>query len=155
MSRRQYPVFARAYPVLNIILSVVKIVLAVFMMIAGVVTAVMPLDTTTDDLGFIFNNRAPLVIFGAVFFLSGLTLFLGKIRGNREMTGHGLMAIYLCFVFSGILNAAASDWHPESWVGNAVAAAFVAVLWLWWKYKVRLQVHSELYARARRLGIRD
>ena len=59
-------------------LSVIKYIIALFMMYAGVMTMLTP-PLDKSHLGIVYETRATLVLFGIIFFLSGLTLFVGKI----------------------------------------------------------------------------
>lgn len=86
-------------------------------------------------LGFLYETRASLVFFGILFACSGLMLLYGKWRRSRKWTGRGLMFIYCEFLFATIINGIAYNWVPGYWVGNAVATAIVAALWLRWKFK--------------------
>ena len=112
-----------------------KYLLAIFMIVVGVYTALLPLEPAAGQLGFIFAHRISLIAFGAAFAGSGLTLLIGKIKRSRRLTGKGLLAIYLCFVFGGILNGMSFDWALASWLPNILASLVVGALWLRWKMK--------------------
>lgn len=107
--------------------------LAIFMMYAGIATAFAPLDETVDSFGWIYGSRPALVLFGIIFFVSGASLFVGKILKHASLIGHSLMAIYLCFLFGAFLQGAAHSWVDG--LPNFIASGIVAVLYLRWKYK--------------------
>jgi hypothetical protein len=112
-----------------------KYVLAVFMMYAGVTTAFGPLHPLSGQLGFLYSTRIWVVIFGIVFFFSGLTLLYGKLKRSRKWTGRGLFAIYTCFLFATVLNALTYHFNPGFWVANLVGTLITGALWLRWKFK--------------------
>lgn len=114
-------------------LAGLKYILAVFMMYAGIMTTMLPPEPSSR-LGFIYESRVSLVVFGIIFFLSGLTLLVGKIKKWRRVEGWGLMANYLCFFFAFILNWVGLGWGA-AW-GNLIVAVVVAGLYLRWKYHI-------------------
>lgn len=111
-------------------LSVVKYLLAGLMILAGIMTAFGPLTPMDGALGFLYSTRASLVMFGIVFFLCGATLLYGKIKRNKKLVGIGLMSIYMCFLFAGLLNAIAG----APWIPNLAFSIVVGALYLRWKY---------------------
>lgn len=110
-----------------------KYVIAVFMMYAGIATIVAPIEPISGSLGFIYNTRFFLALFGSTFFLCGLTLFMGKIRKDKTLVGYGLMSIYCCFLFFGITNCVVYGLYGG--IGNLIMAAITGALWLRWKFK--------------------
>lgn len=114
-------------------LGAFKYLVAVFMMFAGVLTATGPLHPRGDgSLGFIYASRIALAAFGIWFFVSGAVLFYGKIRKRRLATGWGLLLIFNCFFFSGILNTSAAGFFDY---GNFIAAGIMGALYLRWRFK--------------------
>lgn len=94
-----------------------------------------PLTPMTGPLGILYSTRAGLVVFGIIVVGSGLTLLLGKLLRKKKLTGRGLMAVYLCFLFATLFQGIAFDWMPDAWVSNAIATIITAALWVWWKFK--------------------
>lgn len=118
--------------VLARVLSGIKYLFAAYMMIAGVLTCFM--SPTPSKLGFFYSTRATLVVIGVIIFLSGLTLMVGKIKKNRELTGHGLFAVYLCYLFAFFLNWYALGWWA-AW-SNGICAVILGALYIRWKYQI-------------------
>lgn len=114
-------------------LSGAKYVLAAFMMYAGIATMFLP-PQTGSNLGFIYENRWVIASFGVLFFISGLTLFIGKIMKRRRVIGHGLFMVYVCFLFSFILNWVGLSFYAAS--GNLIGSFIVGALYLRWKYYI-------------------
>lgn len=127
----------RLVRILGPIVGTIKYALAIFMIVAGVSTMFSPLTPLHGALGFLFAHRWTLVVVGSVFSGSGAWLLLGKLLKKRYWVGHSLMAIFLCFLFSTLLQGAAFGWAPSYWLANGVAAVGVALLWLWWKFKTQ------------------
>lgn len=130
-------------------LSVIKYIIALFMMYAGVMTMLTP-PLDKSHLGIVYETRATLVLFGIIFFLSGLTLFVGKIMKWKRWVGHGLYAIYMCFLFATFLN-----WYGlgfDAAVGNMVGSVIVGALYLRWKYRIYYYEPSVDKIRSRMLG---
>ena len=109
-----------------------KYIVAVFMMYSGV--AIMLVDTTEPAPGFIYNSRSALVVIGIIFFLSGLTLFVGKLTKQRRTIGHGLFMVYLCFLFTTLLSWIAFGFTAA--LGNIIATLITGGLYLRWKYHI-------------------
>lgn len=114
-------------------LSMFKYIIALFMMYAGVATFFVPLEQDSR-LGFIYENRVALVLFGLYFIVSGMLLFIGKIAKMRKTTGHGLFLTYNAFLFGFILNWVGLSFS-HAWA-NLVAAVVVGGLYLRWKYHI-------------------
>jgi hypothetical protein len=119
--------------VISAFLSGFKYLIGVFMMIAGVDTMRAPVDPGSD-LGFLYESRVALVIYGIIFFASGLWLVVAKIVHCNRHVGWSLMAIYLCFLYAGILNCAADG--MEAGCPNLIAAMILGGLYLRWKYHI-------------------
>ena len=117
------------------ILIAVMYLLAVFMVIIGLETALTPLEPRGGELGFIFGNRVPLVMFGLWFSSSGAALFYGNLKKRRRVVSWSLMSIYLSFLFGAVISGVASDWHILAWLPNFIASLSVGALWLWWRMK--------------------
>lgn len=114
------------------ILGAFKYILAVGMMVSGVLT---PFNGAVDPGGsWIYSSVVALTIYGIIFFLAGLWLFVGKIRKSRHQTGQGLMAIFCCFIFAISMNASVVGW--EALAGsNMVVCVIVGLLYLRWRFK--------------------
>lgn len=117
-------------------LGAFKYLLSGYMMLAGIVTSLGPPVDVSGPLTFLYTSRISLLLFGLIFFLSGLALLYGKIRKSRRWTGHGLFAIYMCFTFFAALNYVAIG-ELTSWIGNLIAAVVVGSLWLRWRFKTQ------------------
>jgi len=113
-------------------LGAFKYLVAIFMMVAGVLTPLQNPEHVESTLGFIYESRLALSIFGIIFFLSGAMLFYGKFMKSKKWTGAGLFAIFACFLFSACLDTAAR--HTPS-IGNFVCALIMAALYLRWRFK--------------------
>lgn len=113
-------------------LGAFKYIVAIFMMVAGVLTPLQDLEHVDSPLGFIYESRAALSIFGVIFFLSGAVLFYGKMMKRKKWTGVGLFSIFACFLFSGILDTVARG-TPS--IGNFVCSIIMAALYLRWRFK--------------------
>lgn len=113
----------------------VQYLIALFMMLAGALTATGPISPHRGRLGFIYSERISLEFFGVVFFLAGLTLFYGLFRRRRLWVGRGLMAIYLCFLFSAALGMVAYGLRPHNWISNFIASMLIGLLYLRWRFK--------------------
>lgn len=118
--------------IVHVTLSGLKYVLATFMMYAGATTAFGPIDPYDGRLDWMLNSRISLMIFGTLFFISGLTLFLGKVLKKYDWTGRGLMMVYLSFLFAALVNTFAIGWNEGSY--NFIAAMIVGALYLRWKH---------------------
>jgi hypothetical protein len=114
------------------VLGAFKYIIAIFMMVAGVLTPLQDLTPVDGPLGFIYSSRLALSAFGLAFFLSGASLFYGKIAKSKKWTGNGLFAIFTCFLFSGLLETTAR--HVPS-IGNFTSAFIVGALYLRWRFK--------------------
>ena len=117
-------------------LSVLKYLLALFMMFAGVMVAIAPVEPSGAPLGWLYESRVALVIYGVTFFSAGFALFWGKIRRSRKWVGRGLLWIYMSFVYAAILNMMA--WGVgdfAAWGGNAIVAVVVGMLYLRWRFQ--------------------
>ena len=113
-------------------LGAFKYIVAIFMMVAGVLTPLQESEAVDGPLGVLYSSRLSLSIFGLIFFLSGATLFYGKVTKSKKWTGAGLFVIFACFLFSAILDTAAR--HSPS-IGNFVCAVIMALLYLRWRFK--------------------
>ena len=111
-------------------LSVFKYLLGIYFMIAGALTPFAGMET--ENYSFLFTNVWILTAFGIVIFLSGLTLVIGKWRRSREITGSGLMAVFCCFIFFGVLNSLGLGAFDP---GNFIGAAVAGLLYLRWRFK--------------------
>lgn len=131
-----------------------KYLLAVFMMFAGVVTMFAHITPVEAPLGFLYSTRISLVIFGIIFFVSGATLLIGKIRKSRKWTGRGLLYIYYCFLFASIINGISSYGAVAEWLPNAILALITGALWLRWKLKTEY-VNPKHFVDERRVLTRD
>lgn len=103
-------------------------------MLEGVGT-IFASTTGGGQLGFLYQSRTALVIFGLIFFFSGLAIFAGKLFKKRRLVGWGLMATFACFLFGAILSGIAYPNEGTAWIPNFVAALVVGVLYLWWRFK--------------------
>jgi hypothetical protein len=113
-------------------LGVFKYMVAIFMMVAGVLTPLQQPEHVGGTLGWLYESRLSLSLFGLIFFLSGATLFYGKMRRSKKWTGVGLFSIFACFMFAACLDTAAR--HTPS-IGNFVCAFIMAALYLRWRFK--------------------
>jgi uncharacterized integral membrane protein len=115
-------------------ISVFKYLLAIFMMYAGVATMFAhPLDDGSR-VGWLYQSRVTLLGLGFIFFASGALLFYGKIRRMRRTIGHGLMAVYLCFLFATIVT-----WYGYGFkdaIPNGIGTLITGILYLRWKYHI-------------------
>lgn len=102
------------------------------MMYAGVVT--MLVDTSEPAPGFIYNSRTALVAIGIIFFISGFTLFVGKLTKQSRTIGHGLFMVYSCFLFATLLSWVAFGFTDA--VGNLIGTLITGGLYLRWKYHI-------------------
>lgn len=119
--------------IITVILRVFQFILAAFMMYAGIATALfVPTGNHHDKFGWIYDSRISLVILGVIFFCSGATLFVGKFFKKKHIVGYGLMAIYLCFLFAGLLDWVALGFGAA--LTNLVASCIVGFLYLRWKH---------------------
>jgi predicted Na+-dependent transporter len=113
--------------------SIFKYIVAVYMMLIGLLT---PWAASSPDnlerLGWVYTSKWSLVALGLIIFLSGLWLFVGKIRKNRRQTGRGLMAIFCCFLFGAALNSVALGIFDY---GNLIGALIMGLLYLRWRFK--------------------
>jgi hypothetical protein len=114
-------------------LSVLQYILAIFMMYAGAATALLAPVHVESSLGFIYESHIALGFFGLLFFIAGAMLLYGKVRKKRRWVGRGLMAIFMCFLFSALLNAFALGFDPGAWVFNLVAAGITGFMYLRWR----------------------
>jgi hypothetical protein len=110
-----------------------KVFVAVFLMYAGIATLFLQGDTTTK-LDIVYANRFVLATLGMLIFLSGATLFYGKVFKHRRIEGYGLFAAYNCYLFAGILNWYAIGWDA-AW-SNLIGALIMGLLYLRWKYHI-------------------
>lgn len=113
------------------ILGAFKYLVAVYMMVAGVITPFIA-AVDTRHFGWVYSSKWSLICLGLIIFLSGLWLFLGKIRKRRKQTGQGLMAVFCCFLFAGMLNSVAFGALDS---GNFIAALVMGLLYLRWRFK--------------------
>lgn len=102
-------------------------------MYAGIETMVSPVHIDSK-LDIIHENKTSLTIIGCVFFASGLILFIGKICKMKKAQGHGLFAVYNCFLFSFIVNWIGLGFD-YAW-GNLIASFIVGALYLRWKFHI-------------------
>lgn len=116
--------------ILDRIGSILNYILGFFMVFVGVATAISPLVEPTAALGFFLSHRLVWVGVGAIFVACGGMLLYGKFAKKRIWVQRGLMAIYLCFVFSAIVNGYGEHWQMSAWIGNAVASVIVGGLYL-------------------------
>lgn len=121
--------------ILDRIGSVLNYILGFFMVVVGIATAISPLVEPTAALGFFLSHRYVWVAVGAIFSLCGGMLLYGKFAKKRVWVQRGLMAIYLCFVFSAIVNGYGAHWQLGAWLGNAIASVIVGILYL--RYRAR------------------
>lgn len=117
-------------------LSILKYLIGIFMFVIGLATMFAPITHSVSMLGLLFAYRATWVVCGVTFAASGAWLLYGKLTKNRIATGHGLMAIYLCLVFATVVNGFLTHWLLASWLGNAIFAVVVGLLYLRWKFRV-------------------
>lgn len=110
----------------RIIIHILLYLVAIFMVVAGIETALGPLEPA-GDLGFLFETRFWITIFGAVFSLSGFTLLIGLIRRKDGLVQWGTYAIFCCLLFAGVLNSVAFNTVDP---GNFIAAGVLAALYL-------------------------
>lgn len=113
-------------------LSAFKYVLGAFMMYAGIVT--MFIETDPLEPGFVYESRLVLASIGTFFFISGLTLFVGKLTKMRRVTGHGLFMVYICFLFATILSWVSFGFVDAT--GNMIGMLISGALYLRWKYHI-------------------
>jgi hypothetical protein len=113
-------------------ISVFKYLVAVYMMVAGLLTPWFAGVEGVKHLTWIYQSEWSLVTIGIIIFLCGLWLFLGKVRKSRVQTGQGLMAVFCCFLFAGVLNSVALVMFDP---GNFIAAGIMALLYLRWRFK--------------------
>lgn len=113
-------------------LSIFKYFVAFFMMLVGVLTPLQTPVHIDSQLGFLYESKWSLGLFGLAFFISGATLFYGKVMRSKRWTGRGLFYIFACFLFAAILDTFAQ--HTLS-VGNFFASAIMASLYLRWRFK--------------------
>lgn len=114
-------------------MSALKYVIGAFMMYAGIVTIFADTGLAAEP-AFVYESRVALALIGTLFFISGLTLFAGKLTKMRRVTGHGLFAVYNCFLFATLLS-----WFYFGFVdalGNLIGTLVVGGLYLRWKYHI-------------------
>lgn len=110
----------------RITIQVLLYLVAIFMMVAGIETIFGPLEPG-GSLGFIYETRLWITIFGLIFFFCGGSLLVGLIAHSNGLVQWGTYAIFCCFIFAGVLNSVAfATFDP----GNFIAAAIVAALYL-------------------------
>lgn len=90
---------------------------------------VTPLDGV---FGLLYGSRVMLVIAGLVIFASGAFLFYAKFKKKRRLTGPGLMAVYLCFLYTATLNLITHQYFLY-WLTDLIACTVAAALWIYWK----------------------
>jgi len=113
-------------------LGVFKYAVAIFMMVAGVLTPLQDTEPVGGALGFLYASKISLGLFGLVFFTSGAVLFYGKMMKNKRFVGLGLMLVFICFLFSGLIETIAR--HVPS-IGNFTSAGIMGLLYLRWRLK--------------------
>lgn len=136
-------------------LSGFKYLIALFFMYEGFATATSPLEPYDGRMGWVYSTRPSLVAFGVWFFLSGLVLFVAKIRRNErsdKWVGRALMSMYLAFLFGSILNGYASRWDTTQWLPNLIASGVLAALYLRWKYHI---LYVDVPIRRRRRMVKE
>lgn len=115
------------------ILSAFKYLLGAFMMYAGIVTMFVTPDSGLEP-GFVYESRFVLALIGTAFFISGLTLFVGKLTKMRRTTGHGLFMVYSCFLFATLLTLFTYGFMDA--VPNLIGMLVSGGLYLRWKYHI-------------------
>lgn len=114
------------------VLSAFKYILGAFMMYAGILT--MFIETQPLDPRYVYDSRFVLATIGTFFFISGLTLFVGKLTKMRRVVGHGLFMVYCCFLFATLLSWTSFGFAEAS--GNLIGMLIAGGLYLRWKYHI-------------------
>jgi hypothetical protein len=128
---------------LNRFMTGVKVLLSLAMMLGGFTTALSPVEPLNGALGFIFSSRITLVVFGVMFFVSGVAVLYGSIRKRKALVGRGLMFIYLITLFTFLLELVAFP-GISNWIDNFVISLVAAACWLWWKFRTEYLSMGEI-----------
>lgn len=118
-------------------LGAFKWLLALFMILEGFATMFSPVTPLDGRLGWLYSSRLTLIIFGFIFLASGLMLLWGKIRRSKKWVGHGLLAIYLCFLFATLIQFVARPNVVIEYLPNLIGSLVIGALWLRWKMKTK------------------
>lgn len=106
--------------------------LGALMMCAGVL--IMFSETEPLDPRYVYDSRFALTTIGIIFFMSGLTLFVGKLAKMHRAVGHGLFMTYCCFLFATLLSWVSFGFAEAS--GSLIGMLIAGALHLRWKYHV-------------------
>lgn len=96
-----------------------------------------------ERLGFVTEHKWTLVAMGIGYFISGFTLFVGKVMKWNRVIGHGLMGIYLFALFSTALRWYATG-IDTAWM-HLVFTLTVGGLYLRWKYHILYCPHPNYH----------
>jgi hypothetical protein len=118
-------------------LDLLKYLISILVMLSAVSTAFGPTSPVGGTFDFVYTVRGVRIALGVCIFFAGALLFYGKLRKNRKVTGWGLMAVYLCFVFGTVVNFITFPKIPSYWIGNLIFALITGLLWLRWRFKTQ------------------
>jgi hypothetical protein len=110
-----------------------------------------PDESVVGLMHLLYGTHLGLIIAGLLVLSSGLTLFIAKIKKKDKWHGRGLFFVYLCYTFATILNYVAYNGQLALWLGNAIGALVVGLLWLRWKFKTEYFHSRQPYSERRQL----
>lgn len=110
-----------------------KYLIAVSMMVSGV-TTILADPIPESNLAIIYETKATLVVFGIIFFVLGVALFVSKLFKWKRIQGWSLFGIYVSYMFAFFSNWIGLGWD-SAW-GNLILAIIMGGLYLRWKYHI-------------------
>jgi uncharacterized membrane protein YccC len=138
--------------ILNIFISVLEYFIGGYLMFNGGFTIIAdPDETVVGLMHLLYGTHIGLVIAGILVLLSGFTLVMSKIRKSNKWHGRGLFFVYLCYTFATVLNYVAYHGILGLWLGNAIGALVVGILWLRWKFKNDYLNPRHMYSEIRQI----